>query len=488
MRDYQADLNESVGSDPLFGRLADALDHYGPGRFHACGAYVLESLTHAETGGLLVACEPSVSEVAREVAAATGLAARPGGGSAAVELCGDGSRGVMLVPRLGGIESHLADSGFTVLALAVDLIGRAPRGIIDPLGGLADLERGALRLAAPTSIIDDPSRELLAADLRRRFGLEPDEETMLGLRSGAAGLAGVPARRAWHGISRLMMASGLSDSAAFLNDTGALEALLPEVAAICGVPQNYYHHLGVWEHTLETLDRLEEMLADPRVRFKAHGARIASYLTRPVEGGVRRRALLAFAGLIHDVGKAATMSVEPTGRIRFQGHQVEGGRLADGIAIRLGLGRKAREQLVAVVRDHMRLGFLLKEGESTASRLRAALELSDHCVEVVMLSLADRLATRGEAATDEGLERFKRVSTRVMADWFWLKDFPPLVDGRDIMVHTSIEAGPDVGRALFAARVAQRESTIADRRQALEFLAPDFKGKMDVRGEGPTAS
>ena len=476
---------EAITSDPLFERAASALGAE-TGRSYVIGACIPQALARLPAGGLLIACDCDLQKAAERIARATGLApaavARRGG---VLSLTRTGERGVSLVPMAGiGIECLLGGASFTVMAMAVDLAD--PSSLIDPLGGAADLRGGVLRAASPVGA--DPARLLLAGRLRAQFGIEPDRETASELRACSKAAGCIEPRRVWRGLSGIFQEGGLASSASFLKDTGVLEILFPAVGAIYQVPQNYYHHLGVWEHTLETLDRLEEMLADPRVRFKAHGARIASYLTRPVEGGVRRRALLASAGLIHDVGKAATMSVEPTGRIRFKGHQVEGGRLADGIAIRLGLGRKAREQLVAVVRDHMRLGFLLKEGESTASRLRAALELSDHCVEVVMLSLADRLATRGEAATDEGLERFKRVSTRVMADWFWLKDFPPLVDGRDIMVHTGIEAGPDVGRALFAARVAQRESTIADRRQALEFLAPDFKGKMDVRGEGPTAS
>jgi hypothetical protein len=51
------------------------------------------------------------------------------------------------------------------------------------------------------------------------------------------------------------------------------------------------------------------------------------------------------------------------------------------------------------------------------------------------------------------------------------------------MVHTGTGSGPDVGDALFRARVAQRESTVSSRTEALEYLAPDFKGKMGKRGD-----
>ena len=53
--------------------------------------------------------------------------------------------------------------------------------------------------------------------------------------------------RAWDAVSRLFSGTGLSDTSRFLKDTGALAALFPELAAIYDVPQNYFHHLGVWE-------------------------------------------------------------------------------------------------------------------------------------------------------------------------------------------------------------------------------------------------
>ena len=471
-------LGEKLRADPLFSEVRRVLEP-APGRYYAAGFILLQALTGAEPGGILLLCVPDIADADRRIALATGMspvavARAPG----LVHLTRQGERGVTLVPAGSTtIEEALARASFTVLATAVDLA--EPGGLIDPLGGIGHLEQGILCSASP--IEDDPERLLLAARLRARYDLEPDEETMRSLCESAPLAQRIAPRRAWAGLAGVFAAGGLSGSTAFLKEIGVLEQLFPALADISDVPQNYYHHLGVWGHTLETLDHLELMLRNPRDRFKAYGDRLAAYLTRRVEGGVRRQTLLMLAALVHDVGKATTMSVEPSGRIRFQGHQLEGARLAVPIASRLGLGVKATDGLVAIVRDHMRLGFLMKEGETIASRMRAAVELGSHCPEVVLLSLADRMATRGEATTDEALEMFKRVASRLLADWFWLRDVPTLIDGSDIIVHAGIEQGPGVGEALLRARVAQRECAVASRSQALEFLAPDFKGKMNVR-------
>ena len=442
---------------------------------------MLEVLTRREPGGILLLCSGDVAAAAARVAASTGLKVLPASRRAPdlLHLTRPGERCVTLISMASGdIEGALARSSFSVLGMAADLAD--PGALIDPLGALDDLERGALVARAPVG--DDPERLLLAPRLAGEYGLEPDEDTMAALRSNAFLAEEIEPRRAWAGLSRIFDAVGFSGAASFLKETGVLDHLIPCMADIYEVPQNYYHHLGVWDHTMACLDNLEEMLRDPRVQFKAYGDRVAAHLTRRVEGGVRRRSLRALAALVHDAGKAASMSVEPSGRIRFQGHQLEGAKLAAPIAARFGLGSRASRDLVAIVRDHMRLGFLLRDGETTAGRLRAATELCSICPEVVLLSLADRMATRDEASTDEALQRFKRLAARLLADWFWLRDNPPLLGGEDIIVHGGLEEGPAVGEALARVRVAQRESIASSRAQALEFLAPDFKGKMDVRG------
>ena len=476
-------VRAALASDALNGRLSFLADA-GPGVFYACGACILESAAGAEPGGIQIACARPTGKVAASLAGETGLFPVELKGSPGVlHLSGKGERGVTLLPMQGpDILAFVKQAPFTVLGMAVDIGGAQPFEVIDPLRGLEDLASGALRSTTPSALAAVPASMLFAAGARNDFGLEADAATVSMMRAAAPAVRGMNPVKAWDSLARLFSGRRLSDTATFLKDVGLLGELLPEVARIYDVPQNYYHHLGVWGHTLETLDRLDEMMADVPAHFRAHAGRIERHLALPVEGGIDRRSFLALAALIHDVGKADTMTVLASGRIRFQGHQEAGGRLAGAIALRMGLGTRGRRLLSGIVRDHMLLGFMIREGESTSTRLRAATELGDRCIEAVMLSIADRLATKGEASTDKGLGLFRRVALRVLGDWCWLNDFPPLVDGREVMVHGGLAPGPLVGEALFKARVAQRESIVSSRDEALEFLAPDFKGRMDARG------
>ncbi len=486
MQSFRLNLDRALEADRRFGLAAGMAD--SPGKFFACGDFVLEALTGREPGGMLIACGADTIAFSSELARRAGLEPHPiKNTDGAFHLTGPGiedkaESGVTVVPLAGDISTHLSDSGFSVQALALDLAAPRPREVIDPHGGLADLRSGTLRASHPGSFTDDPARLLVAADLTFRFGLNVDAGTGSAMKAAAPRVSLLEPYRAWRHVARLFGGSNLSEKAAFLQTAGVLGELLPELAAVYGVPQNYYHHLGVWEHTLEVMDNLEAMLDKPETVFKAFGHRVSARMAQVVEGGIDRRAYIGFASLVHDVGKSETMSVTSSGRIRFQGHQEVGGRMAGNIAGRFGLGRKGSRHLAHVVADHMRLGFLMKEGESAETRLRVVEELGERTVEVVLLSLADRMATRGEASTREAMDLYRRMSARVLHDYFWDIDYPPLVSGRDVVVHAGVEPGPQVGRALFMVRVAQREAVVAGRRQALEFMAPDFKGRMDLPG------
>ncbi|MBU1671616.1 MAG: HD domain-containing protein [Actinobacteria bacterium] len=474
-------LERALLSDDLLTRVRLALALPAPDTAYASGLYIAETARGLAPGGLLLECRGDTVAAARSLSGGLGLIAVPvsglPGGFRLVDKEG-GGRDITLRPLAGAIHDSLEDSGFTIEAVAIDLFPAPGAGILDPLGGLADLLDGRLRTSHPRALIDDPARVLGAAELCNRFDLVPETETRVSLRSAAGLVAQLSPARAWACLSRILSGGGIGAAARFLKEFAVLEVVLPELEAIYDVPQNYYHHLGVWDHTLLTLDLLEEMMRAPAAYFPPYGSRITAHLAGELEGGLPRRCFLGLVALIHDAGKAHTMSVEPNGRIRFQGHALEGARLAAGVAARLGLGRRGSRYLIDVVRDHMRLGVLLKEGESVRTRLGAVRDLGGHTIEVIMLSLADRLATRGEASAEEGLARFRRTASRVMSDYFWERYSPALLDGRDVMVHSRVGPGPGVADALFRVRVAQREAQIGSRDQALEFIAPDFKGRM----------
>jgi poly(A) polymerase len=455
--------------DELLRTLLPRLGRSGGGRNYICGETITSLMSGVPSRGILVACAGGISESAGFLRRWPSITLRKNP-DVAVFFPGSGGH-VVLVAMDGSIERFVKSSGFAATAMAVDVT--EPGTLIDPGGGSNDLAQGVLRLTDES----DGLNALRAVELCASYSLEPDEGAVTTLQAAAAELVDRPARMLWAGLARVLSTPGLSRSARTMRELFVMDAVLPEVAATYDVPQNYYHHLGTWDHTLEVLDRLEEIMASPKLFLGPAVRGLDEHFRSPVESGVPRRTFLAFAALIHDCGKAVTMKVEDSGRIRFGGHQAAGAQLADRIARRLGLSYRGRRYLTGVVGKHMRLGYLLKEGETTGSRLRVARELGSSSIDIAILSLADRLATRGEASTAEGLERYERLVKRFLADYCWDCDCQTLACGRDVEVHAGLE-GPAVGEMLFELRLAQKERTVVGRRQALEFIAPDFKGRL----------
>jgi len=361
--------------------------------------------------------------------------------------------------RAATIEEDLAGRDFTVNAMARPVEGG---DLVDPLGGLSDLRASRLRLCAPGALDDDPVRVLRLARLACAFDLEPDEGAEGAARAAAGGLAAAPGERVQHELSALLALPAAARAVRRLEDLGALAAILPELARCRGVSQNPYHHLDVLDHTLEALEFL------PQVVIMLGGER---FLTPPDDcglPGVAPLVPLAWAALVHDIGKPDVRDVAADGRITFWHHDELGAGMVAAVGERLRLSRRFCEYLARLVRRHLRLGFLVRETPlSKRALVRYRNTVEPFVFEAIALSLADRLATRGERTPPEALARHFRIARDVFGDT------PPaprrrLLSGDEVMEVLGLESGPAVGAALVALQeeIDVGEVTTADEARA----------------------
>jgi poly(A) polymerase len=376
--------------------------------------------------------------------------------------------------RAATLEDDLRARDFTVdaMALAVEegvgeaAPGATARRLIDPLGGAGDLDERRLRLCAPDTFISDPVRVIRFARLRHGLGLEPVAEAEQQAREAAPALANVSGERLEQELTALLGLAGVAaaDAIRELDDRGALAVVLPEVAATRGVTQNPYHHRDVFEHTLETLTYLAGIVAQ-----LGGPAPLAS----PAELGLADAvplAPLAWALLLHDIGKPAARDVDPeTGLARFWYHDEIGERMVGDVARRLRFSRRFEQYLKVLVRHHLRLGFLVREqplSRRALARFRRAVE--PYVFEAVVVSLADRVATRGEQTSAKSIARHFRLAREV---WEGLPPpAPRLLDGDDVMRLLGVPPGPVVGSALSALREEVEAGEVTTRDEAERHL------------------
>ncbi len=378
------------------------------------------------------------------------------------------------VSRLRGdrIEADLALRDFTVNSIALEL-GAQEAEPIDPNGGLADLAARMLRAVSEQSVTDDPLRVLRGARIAAEVPLEIDPATLDLGREAAGRIAETAGERQLAELRMLISGPDPIRGLTLLDELAATPAVLPELDALRGVEQNPNHHLDVHGHTIEVLRNLLQIEGELDRYAGERAGELAQLLSEPLADEFSRGGALRLGALLHDLGKPATREVRG-GYITFIGHDREGARLVAGVCRRLSASRRLERYLEGLTRHHLRLGFLIHERPLSRRRIYEYLrETEPVAAEVTLLSVADRLAARGEGAIagPEMVEAHLELAREMLAAALdWRRDGPPRspIPGDQLAAELRIEPGPELGRllheieeAVYAGEISTREDAIA---------------------------
>jgi putative nucleotidyltransferase with HDIG domain len=379
------------------------------------------------------------------------------------------------------IEEDLALRDFTVNAIAEPLAGGQP---VDPTGGRADLAARRLRMAAPTAFSSDPLRVLRLPRFACELGLEPEPVTLDAAAREADRLVEVAPERVFAELKRIVAAPDPLAGLALMERVGALAVVLPELAALAGVEQSAYHHLDVYRHTLAVLSEVVAIERDPSAAFgEPHAAEISALLAEPLADELTRGTALRLGALFHDVAKPQTRGTTPEGRISFYGHDELGAEVARSVLARLHASERLRAHVAALARHHLRVGFLVRHRPLTPRmRYRYLKACQPVEVDVTLLSVADRLATRGRKAEEAIAKHLELARELVGPALAWRAGGPPapLIRGDELADALAIPRGPRLGallaeleEAAYAGEIGSREDAIAYARALPEPAAAD---------------
>lgn len=356
---------------------------------------------------------------------------------------GPGHRGIeAIADPMMPIEEAARRRDFTINAMMWDVANRV---VIDPFGGARDLEMGILRVVDARSFGDDPLRALRAAQFAARFDLTVEEQTAK--QCASMPLGELPAERISGEIEKaLLQAKRPSIAFSLLTDWRQLEAIAPELVPLAATPQDpEWHPEGdVWTHTLLALDEARQLIAD---------------LDLP-------RALAVMLGtLCHDLGKPSTTKFED-GRIRSRGHEEAGVgptlSLLDRWNIHTRDSYPLRDQIVALVRDHLKPGALYQArheiGEGAIRRLARRVE-ADLLYRVARADCLGRTGNFQPVAMEWFIEEVRKLEVERKAP-------TPFLLGRDLLA-LGVAPGPRVGWVLAEIYEQQLDSKVRNRDEAL---------------------
>jgi poly(A) polymerase len=383
-----------------------------------------------------------------------------------------------VVPLAGAtIEEDLAERDLTINAIARGLPGTE---YIDPLGGIEDLRAGRLRMVSPAAFERDPLRAVRLARLSCELEFEIDPATSEAARDSAGAVARVSPERVFAELKLMIASSRAVGALGLLDRLGVTEVVLPELEQLRGVEQSQFHHLDVHEHTRAVLAETVALERDPGPVFGEHATALTRFLEQPLANELSRGQALRWGALFHDVAKPATRAVGAEGRVTFIGHDAAGAEMAVAALRRLRASERLCDYVAALTRHHLRLGFLIHEMPLTRRAVYRYLKACEPVqVDVTVLSVADRLATRGRGS-EEAIDKHLALARDLMGEALrWRRDPPrPPVRGDELAAAAGVRPGPELGAVLaeleeaaFAGEISTRDEALARGRELLAVKA-----------------
>ena len=233
-----------------------------------------------------------------------------------------------------------------------------------------------------------------------------------------------------------------------------------------GIGQGPYHHLDVWQHTLETLNQFELILKSIKQE------EVSNYLKEEVSGLRKRSSLLKLACILHDVGKPKALRREK-GKIIFHGHERIGLGLARIIWRRLKLSNDEGRSLERIIICHLRPGYLADHDQPTQRAIfRYFRDSGSDALAVLLLSLADQRATKGPLTTALSRVRHEKIVKLLIRKLLKKnKENKPLrlLNGHDIMNKFKLQASPLIGKVLAELEEAQGIGKVKNKKEALKL-------------------
>jgi poly(A) polymerase len=324
---------------------------------------------------------------------------------------------------------------FTINGMLLDPVSGE---VSDFVGGRKDLEAGLIRAIGDPKLrfAEDKLRMLRAVRFAARFNYSIEPETWAAIKATAKDIRQVSRERVRDELTKILIEGAAARGFRLLSDSGLLREVLPEIESMKGVEQPpHFHPEGdVFVHTMLLLENLPQPC--------------------PMT--------LAWGALLHDVGKPPTFRVAPD-RIRFDGHVDVGVKMAEEICRGLRFSNHDTEQIIALVKNHMRFAQVKQMKDSTFKRFVRLPSFEQH----LELHRLDCWAShRNLASYQFTREKMSALTPEAIRP-------QPLLSGDDLVAQ-GYQPGPRFKQILAAVEDAQLEGRLGSPAEALEFVKNAF--------------
>jgi len=361
----------------------------------------------------------------------------------------------------GTLEDDQNRRDFTINAMAICLNRNHFGELIDPFNGIADLEDGiiATPLDPEVTFSDDPLRMMRCIRFATQLNFQIEDETFEALSRMADRIKIVSGERIEVELNKIMMAPHPSIGLEYLQRSGLLQIILPELSALDIVEKrDGKAHKNNFHHTLEVLENIVK--ADSQL-------------------------WLRWSALLHDIGKTKSKRWEPGAGWTFHNHNTIGAKMVPGIFRRLKLPMGTEMKYVQkLVELHMR-PQAIADSEVTDSAVRRLLnDAGDDIDDLMTLCEAD-ITSKNEVRKKMFLENFRMVREKLadLKEKDYKRLLQPVIDGNEIMTLFHLQPSREVGILKQYLKDVILDNRVENEREPLMKLLMKKACEMGLRSE-----